>query len=465
MKEDHKFAEISQHKDGDRRPTAVTSTRSQSQRDTFLSYSTRTPKDSPRLIERNLPFHQSHNKFNIKNKFGQFRYRMLWNLYRHDWFHVMMRWPTALSILLLICIWTSIILIFAKIYVEVGAADPSVDCGLAPDGGPIQWNSAFAFSLQTCTTVGYTLPGSSWAFFRRCPTVQITIYFQLLVSMIFNAFLLAFFYGRLARCEMRAYQVVFTDKAIIRRDYEHADGRLKFEFKVYDADSCHAVVEAHVRLFVVHRRSTGRNYTQMRITQPNDDLGAMLLTSIPSIVSHQIDLYSPLLPPDFRPQKSGSETICPIVNTCGLTLREADSYVGSREGVLCPICGESYGFFQRLEKHVKYNQIIEKYSDPSGKISSAVSHLSLTDEKLQAFKKNLVLEAVKYEDIGKYFKDTGIEVIVLVEGIDPLTSGTFQALHSYQAEDIVFGSEFGVSFTAENEVDFELFHGMVHVDI
>jgi len=264
---------------------------------------------------------------------------------------------------------------------------------------------------------------------------------------------------------MRAYQVVFTDKAIIRRDYEHADGRLKFEFKVYDADSCHAVVEAHVRLFVVHRRSTGRNYTQMRITQPNDDLGAMLLTSIPSIVSHQIDLYSPLLPPDFRPLKSGSETICPIVNTCGLTLREADSYVGSREGVLCPICGESYGFFQRLEKHVKYNQIIEKYSDPSGKISSVVSHLSLTDEKLQAFKKNLVLEAVKYEDIGKYFKDTGIEVIVMVEGIDPLTSGTFQALHSYQAEDIVFGSEFGVSFTKENEVDFELFHGMVHVDI
>jgi len=43
------------------------------------------------------------------------------------------------------------------------------------------------------------------------------------------------------------------------------------------------------------------------------------------------------------------------------------------------------------------------------------------------------------QQIQDYFHAHLSEVIVVVEGIDPLASGTFQALQSYRYEDIVFG--------------------------
>jgi len=412
---------------------------------------------SPRLIQRNLPYNQSHNRFNTMNKFGQHRFLMLWNLYKHDWFHVMLRWPTMLSVLFFIGVWTTIILVFAGVYMGVDRINPDVDCGLAPNAaqeGPIQWYTAFAFSLETCTTVGYGLPGSSSAFFQNCPEVQISIYFQMIFSMFFNAFLLTFFYVRIARCEKRAYQVVFTDKAVIRRD-QTDEGRLKFECKVYDADSKHPVVEAHVRMYVVHCNSANRHYLPLRIMVPNDDLGAKLCTSIPSHVQHNIDLYSPLLPPRFRPNLRYPDF--PVANCSGLSLREVDSYTGNREGILCPVCGESYGTFERLENHVKYNRMIENYCGIPPVVMKTQTHHFLTDEVLTQFKNSISLEKLTYEDLSKYFSELKLEVVVLVEGIDPLTSGTFQALHSYQAEDIIYGGKFAVAFTHENEVDFELF--------
>ena len=79
------------------------------------------------------------------------------------------------------------------------------------------FSAAFAFSLETTTTVGYGLPGSSNAFFEGCPELQVVIYFQMLMSILFNAFLFAFFFARVARCETRGIQVVFSQKAIIKR--------------------------------------------------------------------------------------------------------------------------------------------------------------------------------------------------------------------------------------------------------
>ena len=54
-----------------------------------------------------------------------------------------------------------------------------------------------------------------------------------------------------------------------------------------------------------------------------------------------------------------------------------------------------------------------------------------------------------------------MEVIAVVEGIDPLTSGTFQALQSCQKEDVIFGGSFAKCFTDDNVVDFDLFHCVV----
>jgi hypothetical protein len=53
------------------------------------------------------------------------------------------------------------------------------------------------------------------AFFNSCPQLQVAIYFQMVWSMMFNAFLFAFFYSRIARGEARGIQVIFSNKAIV----------------------------------------------------------------------------------------------------------------------------------------------------------------------------------------------------------------------------------------------------------
>jgi len=118
----------------------------------------------PRLIQRNLPFKQSKNKVNVINRYGKHKH-LHGMLFLHDWFHVFLRWPTTLSVFFLIVLWTVVILIFAVIYMKIDRRVPSVDCGLYEVGVPISFRAAFAFSLETCTTVGYTLPGKSESYF------------------------------------------------------------------------------------------------------------------------------------------------------------------------------------------------------------------------------------------------------------------------------------------------------------
>jgi hypothetical protein len=39
----------------------------------------------------------------------------------------------------------------------------------------------------------------------------------------------------------------------------------------------------------------------------------------------------------------------------------------------------------------------------------------------------------------EYFKESELEIVVLLEGVDPVTANTLQARHSYTAEDVVWG--------------------------
>lgn len=61
-------------------------------------------KRIPRLVHRNLPFHQSKQSIAVKNE------KALWHVNLHatllqDWYHLILRWPTMLSILTLVSIW------------------------------------------------------------------------------------------------------------------------------------------------------------------------------------------------------------------------------------------------------------------------------------------------------------------------------------------------------------------------
>mmetsp|Transcript_25834 Transcript_25834/g.38997 ORF Transcript_25834/g.38997 Transcript_25834/m.38997 type:complete len:494 (-) Transcript_25834:73-1554(-) len=399
----------------------------------------------PRLVKRDLQFHQSRQKLNIEmkdlSKHGT-------QLRKEDWFHVFLRFSTGYSLGFMICIWTATILMYAGMYMLVDYSYYGTNCGLVSPESKTRtmgYGAYFAFSLETTTTVGYGLPGSTNAFFESCPMVQVVIYFQMVWSMLYNAFLFAFFFARLAKTESRGSQVIFSDTAVMTRHsgsdkFVGDKGPWRFCIRVADVDAAHPVVEAHVRMYA----KVGTQLIEMRIVAPNDELGANLFLSWPLTVKHEIDVHSPLRPPvgddPFR------------LSNAGLNLRNADSIVGSNTEYSCPICGESYGDMTRLRKHFTYAQIQERQDE----YPIEGTHQAYDLEK---FFQPLKEPAAK--ELLDWFPD---EIIVMVEGIDSLASGTFQAIQSYTAQNLSWGGGFEdcVFFRTDGTtVDLNKFHNVI----
>ena len=398
----------------------------------------------PRLIERNLPYHQSRNKIYIRHRNAR---KSLYRLLQYNWFHVFLRLKTRDSVAGLLVLWTLMILGFAVLYHALDATEPDVDCGLNHKGIPISLRGAFGFSLETATTVGYSLPGDSNALFENCLGITVAVYFQMILSMMFDAFMFAFFFARLAKSESRAIQVVFSDKCVVR---ETERGDIVCQVRVYDVDDGHGIVEAHVRMYALlkHMDMDGHpRLEQLRLVSPNDELGAVLFLNIPTTVTHCVDYYSPLY------KNPRDENHNPYrLSSGGLLLREVDSITGNREEITCPCCGETYGDFGRLRKHVQYQQLCEAKDEIP--VQGSHREIDLSDiprrsarPSLDTIRRKLPLQ----------------ELICVVEGIDPLTSGTFQALHSYMPEDMEWNSSFVPCVTSTTAldatfVDLTLFH-------
>lgn len=411
----------------------------------------------PRLIQRNLPFEQSKNFVEIQNRErdrkitfdSAFKYVL-----SHNWFHLMLRWPTFLSISFLVLLWFVLIIIFAYIYVFVDKNAPNAQCGLGNPGETIGFSAAFAFSLETCTTVGFGLPNGSNDFFEpECRAVQIAITLQMISSMLFNAFLTAFLWCSLARCEQRGTQVLFSNKAII----EQKDGKWLFHVRMYDLDSKLPIVETHVRLYCVSwvdYDNQARGYEQpqliqtMRIINPDDDLGGVMFTSVPFNATHHIDFYSPLAPEHLKKDLN-------FMKDHGLILREADQMCGSNAACCCPVCGETYETFENLERHIAFNKVLED-ADKNLPIEGTHRDTNIVKPKLTK-RFELTKDDIMKNLIGK-------EILVVVEGIEPIVSGTFQALHSYKLEDIEFDSCFAPCVSKTNgkaAVDLDRFHEVI----
>ena len=201
-------------------------------------------------------------------------------------------------------------------------------------------------------------PETPMPFLKIVLELKVLIYLQMTISMMFNAFLFSFFFTRLAKSESRAVQVVFSDKIVVRVTER---GTIVWQARVYDVDQGHGIVEAHVRMYALlkHKDADGHpQLVQLRIVSPNDDLGGVLFLNIPTVVTHEMDYYSPLYPSYKDPAARKYR-----LSSGGLLLREVDSITGSREEIFCPVCGESYGDFRRLRMHIKYNQMVEKKDD------------------------------------------------------------------------------------------------------
>jgi hypothetical protein len=191
--------------------------------------------------------------------------------------------------------------------------------------------------------------------------------------------------------------------------------------RVFDVDSKYPIVDAHVRLYGVRKDRPVPQ--QLRLVQPNDELNGMLFLSAPSVIAHHIDFYSLLHPP----------VASLPVKISGLILREADSITGNREELVCPTCGEGFGTHERFARHVRYQKIIEAHDE----LEFEGSHRLISEDDLLDFH---ATSCTDLEVLRKFFRDEIAEVIAVVEGIDPITSLSFQALQSYQYKDIIWSN-------------------------
>lgn len=431
-----------------------------------------------RLLRRDSPFFQSSGAVHMMR--SGWRSRALLRLGLSDWFHVVLAmnfWGIAM---LVVVLYTTIMLIFAGIYMAIDGEKSA--CGLAAINTTLPFLTAFSFSLETMTTIGYGIPYDPEAFFNGCWTLPVAVYAQALIFIVLNAAFLGLIFARVGRAQTRASQIIFSDKAVIRC----VRGRFFFAFQVAEASFFHydPVVEAHVRAYaVLHETTGGKNKEQalfqtrvMRIVNPNDDLGGVLFLATPQLVSHRIDRWSPLFPPvafephtPAPPSAQAQQLVVERPVFPGLVLREEDldaddgfeAVIEERRLLREALLKEQATTLSEASTdegfvfHLSENSLKRRSPSPSMQQPACPKPRQgeFADRKsLQAFREALRMHVVNSE----------LEVIVLVEAIDPASSNTFQARHSYMAEDIEFDCRFAPAMSINEHghayLDWDAFH-------
>ncbi len=146
-------------------------------------------------------------------------------------------------------------------------------------------------------TIGY---GTRDVFFDDCWEASVLIFLESIVSILLDCISLGIVYSHISSGRRRATSILFSDRAAIHRVH----GELFFCFQVVEQKK-HPLVEAHVRCYAVRDETDawGRHVEfqpcAMRLEKPDDEMGAMLFLSLPSLVVHRLDAWSPLVPPDW----------------------------------------------------------------------------------------------------------------------------------------------------------------------
>ncbi|GMF65517.1 unnamed protein product [Phytophthora lilii] len=326
----------------------------------------------------------------------------------------------------------------------------------------------FSFSVSVLFTIGFGTNGGD-VFFGDCVWVQTIITLESLAGILLDALAIGIIFQRFSRAQARANTIVMSTHACVRR----IRGNLYFMFQVCEMRK-HQLVEAHVRMYAIrHDVEFGEHYYfqsyPMRIQHPDDDLGGMLLLALPSVVVHRMDAWSPLL----RPKSA---------ETCGLhhnpargylfpepLCREADAQSGDRDGSVqvnqttnpvhnmcrCATGNAAMGDVHAATQPPSIEEIKQYWAESQVRTCCHIARLHLRMTNAVAFSCSLSC--------------LQLEVVVLVEGIDAVTSATIQVRHSYKAEDIMFNHRHVNCVDVDPEtggavIDFRRFHETKPVD-
>lgn len=167
------------------------------------------PSHRLRLVRRDAPFFQSSGRIYMHRN-----HHLLDRLALADPFHVGLSMPIWLLVMLCLVVYTLVMLVFSGLYILLD--NPSVHCGIAPEGVWPSFYQAFAFSMETMTTIGYGIPHGGSFFDEGCVGVLIAVYFEAMIFIMLNAALVGVLFSRISVANKRSSQIIFSDKAAIR---------------------------------------------------------------------------------------------------------------------------------------------------------------------------------------------------------------------------------------------------------
>jgi hypothetical protein len=414
-----------------------------------------------RLVDRDGQFHQSHGKLSIRKKIKIKEWR---NLYGTDWFHSLVNSPTWRMILVLLSLYVLMILIFAFPYYWVGGYDNDM-CNM----GVKNYHEAFNFSLETMATIGYSTKD---IFFGDCIIVSMLLTLQICTKIILDALTIGVIYSRLARPTTRASTIIMSNNAVIRR----IRGKLFLMFQVCELRK-HQLVEAHARLYLlkneldIYREENldqngvplqssidqdmqGSRYFQtypLRIAQPSDERGAMLLLCLPQVVVHEINETSPLRPPSsFRSNHTGR-----VYSHQELTKASSSRY--DQQAEISP--NNQYSTPTRNRPPSAESDHIRGVEAPAYQATD----YGKDDDDDDFFAEENMEQRAERNMIQAYMADRNMEVIAIIEGTDQATGGAVQARHSFIPSEIKWHHTFASCVFEDDRdgsavIDFNMFH-------
>ncbi|XP_070580079.1 inward rectifier potassium channel 2-like [Ptychodera flava] len=151
------------------------------------------------------------------------------------------------------------------------------------------FSTAFLFSLETQTTIGYGYRSVT----DECWMAMLLVVIQSVVSCIVDAVMIGCVFAKISRPKKRAETLVFSNKAVIAV----RDDKLCLMFRVGDIRKSH-ILEAHVRAVIIRKRITKEGEViplhQCDVNVGFDQGWDRIFLVWPIVIEHIIDENSPL---------------------------------------------------------------------------------------------------------------------------------------------------------------------------